>query len=199
MGFISTKASKIAAAGSSGPGGYMTASKLEDGESYRIAILSEEPLEYYTVWGETDDGQKKPFRFEDEPTADQITNELGDYKQRKNYKGDQLEKPKFAIAFFCFDYEDFKVKVFEISQKTLIRELDSISKQEDYANLQEWDMVISRTGISLDTEYKILPAPRKKGMEEKVQASWGAVQVLGYDINQLMVGGSPFGSELKPD
>ena len=196
MGFISTKASKIAAGGGGGNGGYMTASKLGDGESYRIAILSEEPLEYFTVWGETDDGQKKPFRFADEPSASDITKELGDYKQRMNYEGTELEKPKFALAFFCFDYADSKVKVFEIGQKTLIKELDNISKQEDYSNLQEWDMVVSRTGLKMNTEYKILPAPRKKGMQETVDAAWSDAQGKGYDLNQLMVGGNPFGETL---
>lgn len=196
MGFISTKASKIAAGGGGGNGGYMTASKLGDGESYRIAILSEEPLEYFTVWGETDDGQKKPFRFADEPSANDITKELGDYKQRMNYEGTELEKPKFALAFFCFDYGDSKVKVFEIGQKTLIKELDNISKQEDYSNLQEWDMVVSRTGLKMNTEYKILPAPRKKGMQETVDAAWSDAEGKGYDLNQLMVGGNPFGETL---
>ncbi len=41
MGFISAKASGIASGGGSGTGGYLTASKLGDGDSYRIAILSQ--------------------------------------------------------------------------------------------------------------------------------------------------------------
>jgi len=196
MGFISTKASKIAAGNGGGTGGYMTASKLGDGESYHIAILSEEPLEYFTVWGETDDGQRKPFRFPDEPTADDITKELGDYKQRMNYEGTELKKPTFALAFFCFDYADSKVKLFEMDKKTLIKELDNICKHEAYSNIQEWDMVVSRTGLKLDTEYKILPAPRKKGMQETVDAAWSDAQGKGYDLNQLMVGGNPFGETL---
>ena len=83
MGFISAKASNIASGGGGGTGGYLTASKLGDGDSYRIAILSPEPLEYWTVWGESGD-QKKPFRFADEPHAQEILQELGDFKQRMN-------------------------------------------------------------------------------------------------------------------
>ena len=195
MGFISAKASNIVGGGGGGTGGYLSASKLGDGESCRIAILSPEPLEYWTVWGENGD-QKKPFRFADEPNEQEILQELGDFKQRMNYEGTELEKPKFALSFFVFDYEDSKVKVFELGQKTLIKELDNISQQEDYEVLQDWDLVVSRKGLKMQTEYKILPAPRKKGMQDVIDAAWKEAEGKGYDLSQLMVGGSPFGETL---
>ena len=194
MGFISTKASKIASGGGGGNGGYMTASKLGDGESYRVAILSEEPLEYFTVWGESDEGQKKPFRFVSEPSPTEIREELGEFKQRMNYEGTELEKPKFGLSFFVFDYADEKVKIFEITQKTLMKELDGISQSEDYEDLHSWDLVFSRKGLKMNTEYKILPGPRKKGMQEKIDAAWAEAESKGYDLQQLLVGGSPFGT-----
>ena len=194
MGFISTKASKIASGGGGGNGGYMTASKLGDGESYRVAILSEEPLEYFTVWGESDEGQKKPFRFVSEPSPTEIREELGEFKQRMNYEGTELEKPKFGLSFFVFDYADEKVKIFEITQKTLMKELDGISQSEDYEDLHSWDLVFSRKGLKMATEYKILPGPRKKGMQEKIDAAWSEAEGKGFDLQQLLVGGSPFGT-----
>ena len=194
MGFISTKASKIASGGGGGNGGYMTASKLGDGESYRVAILSEEPLEYFTVWGESDEGQKRPFRFVSEPSPTEIGEELGEFKQRMNYEGTELEKPKFGLSFFVFDYADEKVKIFEITQKTLMKELDGISQSEDYEDLHSWDLVFSRKGLKMATEYKILPGPRKKGMQEKIDAAWAEAESKGYDLQQLLVGGSPFGT-----
>ena len=117
MGFISATASKVASGGGTGTGGYLTASKLGDGEHHRIAIVSESPLEYWTVWGESEEGQKKPFRFAAEPSQSDIESELGDFKQRMNYEGTALEAPKFGLSFFCFDYADSKIKVFEITQK----------------------------------------------------------------------------------
>ena len=87
MAFISATASKVANGGGTGNGGYLTAGKLGDGESYRIAIVSESPLEYWTVWGESPEGQKKPFRFSAEPSAADIEAELGEFKQRMNYEG----------------------------------------------------------------------------------------------------------------
>lgn len=192
MAFIS-KAAQSAAKGGGGKGGYMTAGKLGDGESYRIAILSPEALDYFTVWGEDAEGNKKPFRFSAEPTAKEIEEELGEFKQRMNYEGTGLEKPKFAMAFFCYDYADEKVKIFEIGQKTLIKELDQLSQSEDYADLHAWDLVISRSGLKMNTEYRILPSPRKKGSQETIDEAWDAAQKAGYNINALMLGENPFG------
>ena len=192
MGFISSKASRIAAGGG-GNGGYMSASKLGDGESFRVAILSDESLEYWTIWGENESGTKKPFRFTDEPSDTEIKAELGEFTQRQNYEQTGLEKPKFGMSFFVYDYSDDKVKVFEITQKTLIAKLDEISQSDDYEDFAAWDMVFSRKGMKMSTEYSILPGPRKKGSQEKIDAAWSEAQAKGYDLQQLLVGGSPFG------
>ena len=192
---ISDQARQVASGGG-GAGLYMAASKLGDGDSHRIAIVSEEPLESWTVWGETEEGQKKPFRFTTEPSADEILAELGDYRQRMSYDGDKLEPPKFSLAFFVFDYSDNKIKVFEMPQKTLIKEIDKLSKDEDYANLHDWDLKVTRTGVKMNTEYSILPSPRKKGSQEQIDTAWQAAQDQGYDISQLLIGGSPFGEKL---
>ena len=74
-----------------------------------------------------------------------------------------------------------------------MKELDALSQSEDYANLLEWDFTISRTGMKLNTEYRIVPGPRKKGMQEKIDAAMQDADAKGYDINQLLVGGNPFG------
>ena len=192
MAFISTKAKTIASGGG-GTGAYMTVSKLGDGESYRVTILSEEALEYWTCWGENPEGQKKPFRFAEEPSEADIKAEMGDFEQRMNYEQTGLEKPKFGMSFFAYDHADGKVKVFEITQKTLIKEIDVLSQSEDYSDLHAWDLVFSRSGLKMNTEYRILPSPRKKGSQEKIDAAWSDAQAKGFDINQLLVGGSPFG------
>ncbi len=193
MGFISATASKVASGGGTGTGGYLTASKLGDGESFRVAITSESPLETWVVWGESEESQKKPFRFTAEPSQSDIEAELGDWKQRLNYEGSALEAPKFEISFFCYDFADGKIKVFTIGQKTLIKELDKLSQDDDYQDLHAWDLKFNRTGLKMQTEYSILPSPRKKGSQEEIDKAWNAAVEAGYDINQLLVGGSPFG------
>ena len=194
MAFISANAAKQAQGGGGSTGGYLTASKLGDGEHHRIAIVSESPLEYWTVWGESEEGQKKPFRFSAEPSPADIEAELGDFKQRMNYEGTALEAPKFGLSFFCFDYADSQIKVFEITQKTLIKELDKLSQDEDYADIHAWDIKVSRVGLKKATEYSILPSPRKKGSDDDIKKAWSEALEAGYDLQQLLVGGNPFGS-----
>jgi len=197
MGFgISKTAAGIASGGGGGTGGYLTAGKLGDGDHYRIAIVSEDPLEFWCVWGENEEGQKKPFRFTSEPSADDIAAELGDFTQRMNYEGTALEAPKFALSFFVYDFADGKIKVFEMGQKTLIKELDKLCNDDDYSDIAAWDLKVNRTGLKMQTEYSILPSPRKKGSQEQIDAAWKAAQDQGYDLNQLLVGGNPFGEKL---
>ena len=192
MPFLSATASKKVNS-SGGGGGYLTASKLGDGESTRIAILSEEPLEFFCQWGEDPSGNKKPFRFVSEPTPSDIQAEMGEFEPRLNFEGTAVEKPKFAVCCFVFEYQSESVKVLEIGQKGLLKELDALSQSEDYANLHEWDFTISREGMKLNTVYRIVPGPRKKGMQEKIDAAWSEAQKQGYDLNQLLIGGNPFG------
>ena len=192
MGFLSQQASATVNGGGSQSGGYLSASKLTDGGQMRFAIVSEAPLEYWTVWGEFD-GQKKPFRFLDNPSPSDIEIELGDFKQREKLDGSgALEQPKFAISLFVFDYQSETIKVLEMTQKGLIKELDAISQDDDYKDLSEWDFTITRTGLALNTEYALRPAPRKKGFDEKIAEAWSAAKADGYDLTRLIGGGNPF-------
>lgn len=192
MGFISSNASKQASGGG-GQGLYLSVSKLGDGDSYKVAIVSPEPLEFFEVWGESEDGTKKPFRFASEPSASDITAELGEFKQRMNYEGTALEAPKFVLAFFVFDYADSKIKVMSIPQKTVIKELDRLSQDEDFADVHSYDLKFSRTGLKMATEYRVTPVNRK-GDGAEIKAAWDAAQEAGYDLKELLIGGSPFGS-----
>jgi len=193
MGFLSETAAKSISKGGN-TGGYLSASKLSDGESMRLAITSEEPLEYFTVWGENSEGVKKPFRLLSEPSPEEIQAELGDFKQRMNYEGTKLEDPKFAIAFFVFDHQSETIKILEIGQKGLMKELDKLSQEEEYSDMGSFDIKITRTGVKLNTVYTLTPIPRKKGSDEKIAAAKAAADESGYDIQQLMIGGNPFGA-----
>ena len=151
------------------------------------------PLEFFEVWGEDDAGNKKPFRFSSEPSAADIEAELGDFRQRMNYEGTALEAPKFVLSFFVFDYADSKIKVMSIPQKTVIKELDRLSQDEDFADVHSYDLKFSRAGLKMATEYRVTPVNRK-GDGENIKAAWDAAQESGYDLKELLIGGSPFGS-----
>ena len=190
MPFLSKQASAAVSSGNSG-GGYLALSKLPDGGSVRFAMLSDEPLEFYECWG-TCDGASKPFRFDFEPTSEDVTSEMGDFEPREGRGGPGTIDVKFAIAVPVYNYESGKVQVLQITQKSILKELDSISQMEDYEDLLSWDFSISKKGSGLTTEYTVRPVPRKKGSQEHIDAAWLEAKSEGFDISRLLTGANPF-------
>jgi hypothetical protein len=190
MAFLSKQASAAISSSGSG-GGYLQLSKLPDGGSVRLALLAKNPLEFYECWGSCD-GASKPFRFDYEPTPEHITLEMGDFEPREGRGGPGTVDVKFAIAVPVYNYESGKVQVLQITQKSIQKELDTISQMEDYEDLLSWDFNISKKGSGLTTEYTVRPVPRKKGAQEHVDAAWLESKSEGFDISRLLTGGNPF-------
>jgi len=190
MGFLSKSAS-AAVSSNSAQGGYINPSKIPDGGSIRFALLSAEPLEFYECWGQAPDGSNKPFRFDYEPTDEDIKAELGDFVAREKIGGSGIDV-KFAIAVPVYNYEAGAVHVLSITQKGIIRELDAISQNEDYADLTAWDFTLGKKGVGLNSEYKLLPGPRKRGAQAEINDAWSDAESAGFDITRLISGGNPF-------
>ena len=190
MAWLSKDASANVNGGNSG-GGYLSLSKLPDGGSVRFALLTDEPLEFYECWGASN-GANKPFRFDFEPTYEDVVAEMGDFEPREGRGGPGTADVKFAIACPVYNYESGKVQVLQITQKSILKEIDQISQMEDYSNLLEWDFTISKKGSGLTTEYTVRPVPRKKGSQEHVDAAWIEAKSEGFDISRLLTAGNPF-------
>ena len=191
MAFLSKTASAAVTSNSSG-GGYLSPSKINDGGSVRFALLSDEPFEHYEVWGTSPDGSQKPFRFDYEPTPEDISTELGNYTPREGRGGPGTADVKFAIAIPVWSYDAGKVQVLSLTQKSILRELDAISQEEDYADLMAWDFSLHKKGTGLTTEYKLRPAPRKKGSQELIDVAWEEAKAAGFELERLLTGGNPF-------
>jgi hypothetical protein len=190
MAFLSKTAST--AVNASAGGNYLSPSKLSDGGSVRFALLSDEPLEFYESWGSAPDGSSKPFRFDVEPTYEDVIADMGNYTPREGRGGPGTADIKFCVAIPVFSFDAGAVQVLSISQKSILRELDAISQEEDYANLTEWDFMLSKKGTGLSTEYKLRPAPRKKGADATIAAAWEEVKSAGFDLQRLLTGANPF-------
>ena len=194
MGFISSKNKSAISAGSGG--GYLNPSKIQSGGSVRFALLEDQPLEFFECWGESSDGGVKPFRFSDDPSPEDIEEEMGpEFSRRLNREGTAPEKVKFAIAVPVYNYESSSVQIMQLSQKSLQNELDDISQMEDYANLLEWDFVLGKEGNGLETRYSLRPVPRKKGTQDSIESAWTDARAAGFDIGRLLTGENPFKAE----
>ena len=114
------------------------------------------------------------------------------FERAKQWQSEDPRPAVFALSFFVWSYEDEKVMVFELDKKTLIRELDNISSQEEYSDVNEFDFSITYKGPN-NGWYSIMPIPSKKGMSETIEQAWSEAQEKGYSLQPLLVGGSPFG------
>jgi hypothetical protein len=190
MAFLSKSASAAVTSNATG-GGYLSLSKLPDGGSVRFALLSDEPLEFHECWGQAN-GVNKPFRFEHEPTYEDVVAEMGEFEPREGRGGPGTADVKFAIALPVYGYETGKVQVLQLTQKSIIKELDAISQLDDYENLLDWDFQVTKTGTGLTTTYTVRPLPRKKGSQEHIDAAWLEAKAEGFDISRLLVGQNPF-------
>lgn len=99
---------------------------------------------------------------------------------------------KFAIAIPVYVYDAGKVQVLQITQKSILKEIDAISQLDDYSNLLDWDFSVSKKGSGLTTEYSVRPVPRKKGSQEFIDAAWLEAKSDGFDISRLLEGTNPF-------
>lgn len=187
--------SKNAQAAVAGGGAYLNPSKVAAGSSVRFCLLSDEPLEMYELWSEGPDGKAKPFRFDSEPSPDDIALALGDFTRRLNREGTGFEAIKFCLALPVYNFETARVEILQLSQKSLIRELDGISQMADYEDILAIDFLLGKEGSGLSTEYKLTPVPRKKGADKAITEAWEETRSAGFDLARLLTNGDPF----KPD
>ena len=195
MGFnLSSKFQEVTSSKQSGAGGgYLNPSKIPDGGSVKFHITSEEELGFWELWAEDKDGNSKPFRFDSDPSADEIEAELGkNYSRRMNREGTGVEPPKFCAAFAVFDYDTESIKVMQLSQRSLQNELSSIAQDEDFSDFDNVDFKLSREGKMLETRYVLRPISAKPGNRDKAMAAMERAVKEGFDINRLLKGGNPF-------
>ena len=171
---------------------YLSPSKVKADGQVRFAILANEPLCYFEVWGEDETGKGKPFRFAAEATADDIEQEMG-ANYRRRLKDDGTEEPqKFAIAMPIYNFDIKRVQVLSITQKGLQKELDEISQVEEYGDMTEWDFIMTKAATVSPDMYGLRPVPRKKDTQAAVDAAWDEAVKNGFDITRLLTGGHPF-------
>lgn len=178
-------------------GGYLNPSAIPDGGSVRFAILSEAPLEGIEVWFTKNDGgmtKRITPQWPDEELLAQLETQVGGTVTERD--GRKAIKP--CSAFFVWDYDAEAVKVFSANQKTLLAEIERLTSDEDYAELAQWDMKITRRGKGTETKYSVDMVPTKRGNTKVAQAvinAWDEVCRAGADLEALYEGGNPFGSK----
>ena len=171
---------------------YLTPGKVKADGQVRFAMLANEPLCYFEVWGQDETGKPKPFRFAEEASAEDIEQEMGVNYKRTVYDDGNEAPQKFAISVPIYNHDINKVQILSMNQKNLIKEFDQISQVEEYSDMTEWDFIITKSSTVSPDMYGLRPVPRKKGTEEAITAAWDEAVKDGFDINRLLTDGNPF-------
>ncbi|WP_291810924.1 hypothetical protein [Limnobacter sp.] len=178
--------------GGGGRNDYLSPSKIKADGQVRFALLVNEPLCYYEVWGEDETGKGKPFRFPQEASPSEIEEEMG-ANYRRRTKDDGTEEPqRFAIAMPIYNFDAKRIQVLSITQKGIQKELDEISQVEEYEDMTTWDFVMTKSATVSPDMYGLRPVPRKASTQEAVDAAWDEAVKNGFDISRLLTGGHPF-------
>lgn len=98
------------------------------------------------------------------------------------------DEHKHFWAFAVWNYTDKKVQILEITQKTIMRSILALTKDEDWGDPKEYDIVVTRTGEDLNTEYNVTPKPQKE-LDEGILRFY---KDLNINLEALYDGADPF-------
>lgn len=94
----------------------------------------------------------KPVRWENKP-AELPANIKPDFNGK-------IAAKRF-VAGVVYDYTDNDFKILEITQRTLLADLDKYIKDSDYGDPLNYDIKLNKTGDGKDTNYTLVAAPPK--------------------------------------
>lgn len=153
-------------------GSYM---KFLEGEN-KFRILAS-PILGYETWEDLPDGSRKPKRTPmDKPFS---VNEV---------EGGDPNNVKHFWAMPVYNYAEEKVQILEITQKGIQKSLRALAKDEDWGSPVSYDLVVTRTGQKLETEYQVQPKPAKALSSAIVEA----YKAINIDLTALYRGDDPF-------
>lgn len=123
--------------------------KFQDGEN-KIRILSK-PIIGWLDWKD-----KVPHRFR------------MDAKPEKP----MTDKPiKHFWAFLVWNYSEESIQILEVTQATIQKRIQDLSKDDEWGAPFFYDLKITRKGKDLSTEYGITPSPKKDLLPEIKKAA----------------------------
>lgn len=163
---------------SSATGGrYLSPSKIEDGASIKLRILSDAITgwEYWTA-------ENKPVR-----SKEQFKQLPADIRMQDG-KPDRI---KHFWAFIVYNYEIGEVQICQVTQKTIQDGI--LALLEDWGEPGRYDIRIKREGERLETKYTVVPIPPSEFTNTEA-----INEAMTINLNALYDGSDPFDGSVSP-
>jgi len=156
--------------------------RLKDLETYKDNTVRLRILHPFISGFEGWTTQNKPIRAEGEADFPKGT----EWKVEKG----EAQRPRRFWATAVWNSNKERVQVFSFTQATIYRQLKSLLDNEDWGLLTEYDVTVRRTGSGTETEYTVLPCP-KKGLSPAASKTWEMVSSAWIGLAALYSGGHP--------
>ena len=161
------------------PNGYKTPAttgnymKFEDGKN-KFRVLGSAIIGY-EWWKDTEEG-RRPMRVKE-------------YSQVPS----GTENVRHFWAFPVWNYQDMRIQILELTQKSIMRAIENLVNDEDWGNPRYYDITVTKTGEKLNTEYSVTPSPARE-LDSQVQELYKKTHI---DLTKLYEGLDPFAQEMK--
>jgi len=92
-------------------------------------------------------------------------------------------------AFAVWNYNDKKVQIMEITQKTIMAPMNALIRNPKWGNPKNYDITITRKGTGMqDTEYTLVPNPHSP-LDDDIAEEYMSKKI---NLKALFVGSDPF-------
>lgn len=152
----------------SSAGNYM---RFKDGEN-RFRVLAS-PIIGWEFWTESD-GVRKPVRRRMNETISTSECDPSDVKH--------------FWAMPVYNYAENKIQILEITQKGIQKKIKAYARDEDWGSPVNYDLVVTRSGQSLETEYEVIAKPAKE-LDIEIAKQYAAMTI---NLEALYAGDDPF-------
>lgn len=166
------------------PSGYSVPStskymKFQDGVN--LFRILDKPIIGMEFWQTKEDGSRKPVRRKmDEPIL-----------QSELEVDPRTGKPQNAKHFWAmpvWNYQEKKVQILEITQKTLQKAITGYFENPKWGNPTQYDISITKSGTSIETEYLIDHDP-KEPIDKEIEKEYKSTKI---NLEALYKGENPF-------
>ena len=174
---------------------YLNPSKVDPKEPVSFALLEEDPLIFWKIYGESVHGEKgKSFRFISKPSEEEILTEMGgSYTRGTKFQSTEPAEAKETYVWPIYDYKNRLVRILEADQYQILKDIRKHSLNRKYPDLSEWDFSLSLDRDGGRWNYQVQIEPQAEEDQPEVEAAWEKTKSKGFDLTKLLSYEDPFG------
>lgn len=102
--------------------------------------------------------------------------------------GDEKNQPKQFWALAVYNYNDKKVQVWEITQITIMRAIETLAEDEDFGDPTLYDIKVTKKKVGDKTEYNVAGLAKSDLSEEAMEI----INTTPCNLDALYDWGDPF-------